>query len=618
MKRFKITAVLFLLLALTICLLPSCKDFFNPSQDMEVTEDKLYDDWYEYRSVAMGIYAIQKELVEQLLVLGELRGDLLTITDNADSDMVEIYNFNISKNNKYASPLNFFKLISACNNLLNILQTRHPEVMDPKIAVTNYDRLYGEALCIRAWAYFNAVRIYGKVPFIPESITTVEEIDSYINTPGIYIDSINTVYGIDGFNNDTLYNTPIELTKQFFNQNLVIDYFTQELLTKVKAVGVNHYVLNNDATWEVTIWNSYSTDALLGLMYLTDGDLFKAAKHFEKIIFTPSDNARYQLDATFGLTNWENIFTSIDRREHIYTLWFSKNFQQKNQLQELFDIRKPHEYMLKPSRKAVLNWETIWDDYTLNENLGDPSKTKIKVRGIPGDFSRGYGVSYAYFRNGQMIPEDIVKQALLFKADNDFRTSDLLLEDVDTVVWKYSINKGAYDEDANFNVYRAAGVHLWLAEIYVYWAYEQNGVVRPLTTKALQIVNDGANFSINASRVQKGVRGRVGYGGLVDGIKAGNYNYIHNPFNNEVVGYIDLTGDFLKKQLYIEDQIVEEKARELAFEGERFYDLVRVAKRRNDPSYLAGKISQKFPEGKRQEIYNYLLDENNWYINYFE
>jgi hypothetical protein len=29
-------------------------------------------------------------------------------------------------------------------------------------------------------------------------------------------------------------------------------------------------------------------------------------------------------------------------------------------------------------------------------------------------------------------------------------------------------------------------------------------------------------------------------------------------------------------------------------------------------------VSEKFPVGKRLTIYNYLLDEKNWYIKYFD
>ena len=72
------------------------------------------------------------------------------------------------------------------------------------------------------------------------------------------------------------------------------------------------------------------------------------------------------------------------------------------------------------------------------------------------------------------------------------------------------------------------------------------------------------------------------------------------------------------KQELLESRILDERARELAFEGERFYDLMRVAQRRNDPSFLAKAVSEKFPSGQREAIYNLLLDENNLYINYFD
>jgi len=618
MKNYKRSISIIIIIIVSLTIFSSCDDLLNPEQELEITEKKLYDDWYEYRSVEMGLYGLQSELVEQLVILGELRGDLMQITENADADMIEVYNFNISKENKYASPAKFFKLISACNNFIYILSNNHPEILDPNTPVTNFDKLYGEAICMRAWAYFNAVRIYGKIPFIHESLTTDKEIEDYINSSGTYIDSVHIVYGLDGYTNDTIYNQPISLEKQFFDEKLVIDYFTNELETKVKAVGVDHSINNNDNSWEVSIWNVHAMHTLLGIMYLTDGDLAKAAYYFEKIVYLPSENYRYQLDNSFALGRWKNIYNNIDPNEHIFTIWFNKSYFQQNRLQEFFDPRPPHKYMLKPTKKAILLWESMFDNYRMSIDDDRPWLTKTIIKGTPGDFYRGYGVSYAYASEGQIIDTSIVNKMLFLKSEEDYRTANITLGNVDTVVWKYSFNKDVFDQDANYILYRAAGVHLWLAETYVYWKFEQGGVVKPFTSNAVSIVNDGSNYTIAASRPQLGIRGRVGFGDKNDGIKVGNINYIHHPYTNEVTGYIDLTGKFLDVQYYLEELILDERARELAFEGERFYDLMRIAKKRNDPAFLASRVAQKFPHERRQEIYNYLLDKQNWYINIFD
>ncbi|MEX0980999.1 MAG: RagB/SusD family nutrient uptake outer membrane protein [Bacteroidales bacterium] len=617
-KFVKYTAIIISLTVLVFSFF-SCEDFLNPEQEIYITEDELYSDWYEYRSVAMGMYGLQKELVEQILILGELRGDLLTVTENADADLLEVYNFSVSKENKYASPTGFFKLISATNNLIRILKEAHPEVLDPDSPVNNYDRLYGEALCMRAWAYFNAIRIYGKVPFIHESLTSIDEIESYLNSAGTYVDSVHIEFGKDGYDNDTTYHKPIELEKQYWDEKLIIDNFTNELETKVKAVGVNHYIDNNDNTWEVSIWNVNAMHTLLGLMYLTEGDLAKAVNYFERIVYFSSDNYRYQLDNTFANLNWRNIFVNISLQEHIYTFWYNKANQQQNEFQRIFDSREPHQYMLKPSKVAVLKWETIWNDFRLERNDSQPWKTYTIDLGTPGDFFRGYGVSYAYLRQGEIIPKETIEEMLYLKSRGDDNSAFTLVESADTVVWKYSFHKNVFDQDANFIMYRAAGVHLWLAECYVYYVFEKNGgSAQPFTSNAVNIVNSGANYSAAADRQQLGVRGRVGFGGVNDGIKVGNMNYIRDPFTNEVVDHINLTGNFTGLQELLEDEIIEEKARELAFEGERFYELMRVAKRRGEASYLADRVAEKYPTHRRDEIYNLLLDENNWYIHYFE
>jgi starch-binding outer membrane protein, SusD/RagB family len=598
--------------------LQSCEKFLNPEQELSITENKLFDDWYEYRSVAMGLYGLQQQLAEQLLILGELRGDLLTITPNADADLVGIYNFNITKENKYASPTNFFKLIAASNNFIRVLRRTHSEVLDHSSPVTNFDKLYGEALCMRAWAYFNAVRIYGKVPFINESLVTIDEIENYVNSPGTYIDSVYIDFSKDGYYNDTVTNKPVVLEKNYYDEDLVIDYFTNELEKDIKAVGVDYALYNNDLTWEVTTWNTYAMHALLGQMYLTQGNFVKADEHFSQIIYNSTETLRYQLDNSFGSYGWRNIFGNIDNREHIYTIWFNKGKLQQNNLQSLFEPFSMDRYMLKPTSWAISNWETTWRQQVISEDLQNPSKSEMLFAGIPSDFFRGYGSSYLYIKNGGALTEEEYTSMLLLRADGDTRNSKAIMDGVDTIVFKYSINKDRYDMDANYIVYRAAGIHLYEAEIYTFWAFEQNGLIRTQTTNALNIVNDGSNYSVNNSRRQLGVRGRVGLGSSADGIKISNIIYTHDPYTNEITGYTNYSGNFAGKQNYLEEQILDERARELAFEGERFYDLMRVAKRRNDPSFLAKKVSEKYYDGKRDQIYNYLLDPNNWYIHYFD
>lgn len=619
LKNLKYSVIITLTL-MSMVLLPSCNDFLNPEQDLNITQDQLFDDWYEYRAVSMGLYGLQQELAEQLMVLGELRGDLLKVTPNADADLIEIYNFQASKTNKYADPTNFFKLISASNSFIRTLKEKHPEVLDKKIAVTNYDKLYGEALCMRAWAYFNAVRIYGKVPVIHESLTSISEIEEYLNSSSTYIDKINIVFGKDGFYNDTTYNKPIALQKQYYDLDMVIKVFSKQLEEEVKATGVNHYIDNNDKSWEITVWNTFAWHALLGQMYLTQGDLTKAANHLNAIAFTTSDNYRYQLDMSFSNTNWRNIFSGIDSREHIFTLWFNKANLQQNDFQRLFEPFEPHAFMLKPTLAAINLWETNWRSYNLIINQAKPSLTVLDKnrRGFPADYYRGFGSSYIYAQGDQVLPGTYLNAMLASKMENDYRTVSSLMAGYDTVVFKYSINKDRYDQDANFIVYRAGGIQLYLAEIYTWWAFERNGQISTFTTNALDIVNNGSNYDVQASRRQLGIRGRVGYTGTYDGLQVGNINYKHNPHTNEVIGYTDLTGNLLAKQLYLEELIIDERGRELAFEGERFYDLMRVAKRRNDPSFLAKKVSAKFPANQRQAMYNKLLLEKNWYINVFE
>ena len=178
--------ILHILLILVVT--SGCEDFLNPEQGLVVPESQVPADEVELRSLSLGLYSLQQDLVEQIVILGELRADLLVVTPNADPDLREINSFLVTESNRYASPSNFYKLIAASNKVIRILENLYPEVLEKDSPVSNYHRMYGEAVTMRSWAYFYAVRIFNEIPYIPETLNTIDEINAfYSEQKGTYL-----------------------------------------------------------------------------------------------------------------------------------------------------------------------------------------------------------------------------------------------------------------------------------------------------------------------------------------------------------------------------------------------------------------------------------------------
>lgn len=149
----------------------SCEDMMTVD-----TGDKAYvnaqDTLYSY----LGIMRCMQDVAERQVILGEIRGDLVSSTAYTTDTLFAISNFDDPKDQTCSmlQVSDYYNVINNCNFYIANADTNaiksNIKYMIPE---------YAQVKAIRAWAYLQLVKNYGAVPYINEPVSSLGVIKNF-------------------------------------------------------------------------------------------------------------------------------------------------------------------------------------------------------------------------------------------------------------------------------------------------------------------------------------------------------------------------------------------------------------------------------------------------------
>lgn len=292
----------------------SCEDYFNPDIDSALSEKNSYADYLSTRASVNGLYALLQDVMTAYVVNGELRGDLLVVTDQADEALQQLFRLEIDPTNKYLGRMQAYAVITNANAVLANLETLVQRG-------TTYDaelrNMVSETMVLRTWVYFYLLRTFDRVPYLTEDFTasgSTEDITTWLN----------------------------QRSSQDVNIDDLIQTVNQAIPGFMTAsVSQGHF------------FNQASTNALLGDMLLWKNDYVMAVEALQASVQTGRLQNRFTLDSDLENARWQNIFRGDESAtdEIMTKVVFSKGEKQENELLNLFSAISPGGHKLAPT-----NW----------------------------------------------------------------------------------------------------------------------------------------------------------------------------------------------------------------------------------------------------------------------
>ena len=578
-----------------VCILGGCSDFFDQESDHVIySENHKLDNATDSVYSMIGILNKLQAIADRTILLGEVRGDLVELTNNASKDLREIAQFNVSGDNMYNNPRDYYAVINNCNYFIANADTTLKDNRNNYI----FMKEYAAAKAIRAWTYLQMAINYGKVRFVTDPILTKEQ--SEANYPA---------YGIQQ----------------------VCEFFINDLLPLAEKYGREYPYYDNGATYRF-VW--FPINVVLGDLYLWAGSASgnveyyrqAALRYYKYISERNGDNSTYptsiqRVEWSTGNSSWNSITDSWsnnivsesygDNSELITIIPCNLNRTDGDysELRNLFNSNEDNDYKVSISPSVGLEELSASQIYCQVSNNG------LNVQYAPQGLTN--------HRTGDLR---------LYTVWDDYDSYNYVTNER---IEMQSISKHMQE---NVHIYRRQMVYLRMAEALNLAGYPRMAfqvLSRGLTNKTIQeevfpyySESDSvwiSQFDFPTSRyVEMDAESASGRGAITNSNTMGMHSRGSGftPSNE----FYQLPVDTLRSeaeqtpdlQAFVNEMILQEGALEFAFEGTRYYDILRFALRSSDPNFMANQIGKRLGEANKDlmnDIRAKLQDKNNWYLN---
>ncbi len=564
MKKLSLNSINKIVLLSCLMLVFSCKKILDVPPEDQVDISKNYRNVSDANAMVIGIYGQIMGIADRFIVLNELRGDLMSPTANADQYLREISTHNVSADNPWADPKPFYRIILNCNDALKNFDIM---ISQAKMRRDEYNQLYADVSAVRAWLYLQLGMHFGSVPYVTDAIENVEALKDDSKFPRIpFNDMLDKLIATMAGGYLDVYTATTAVTGSS----------STSLNTTVDGYPTNLFFINKRALLgDLYLWRGNYTKAAEQYKYLAEqgGRNYDFANNLYywqyKACYADGNNndvvIRYDggrnSDSTsisdVNTTGWRSIFgrTTQDTPasgEWIWSLPFDKNFQPTNPFIDLFS-NQGGRYLLTASKLAIRNWNS-----------------QVQTNGFPFD------------QRGRITVRNINGQPVIMKYLYNYLTESTLVP----------IN--ILQKQGRWLLYRAGTLNLHLAE-----AANRDGKVKvayALTNVGIRPLYQPSPVPADVTNIQQTTEG---YPYNYDA-RQGETPYYRGQWSRQVGTRTRANLVALPASLYtnndiagMEDAIINEDALELAYEGQRWGDLLRVALRRNDPTYVADRVYQK-------------------------